>query len=306
MNKLHIPVLLGDILSMAEAMSTAPQLMLDATFGRGGHSIALIEKFENLKVCGLDQDMAAIDYAKSEFAGLIENQKLEMAHGNFHNIKSDISRFENTKPKGFDLILADLGVSSPQLDEASRGFSFQQKGPLDMRMDRSGELTAKDIVNTWSEQELRDLFFHTGEVRKPGKVVSSILKFRKQKLFETTLELSELIAAKEGWRKKGQHPATKFFLALRIEVNRELEPLDQALIDLVDRLNPLGRLMVITFHSLEDRIAKRTFKSQLEKGRLVNKKVIQATWDEKKKNARARSAKLRVFEKQEEQNEEES
>jgi len=293
----HIPVLLEDVLVMTDGMCREPKKMLDGTFGRGGHSSALLSQHPGLQICGLDQDLAAVEYAKVHFQKEIEQQKIQIVHGSFHRIKDLIPEFGIEATPCFDLILLDLGVSSPQLDEGHRGFSFQQTGPLDMRMNQNQSLRASDIVNTWSEQELKDLFFHVGEVRRPGRVVNELIKRRKEKPFETTTQLADLIASVEGWRKKGFHPATQYFLALRIEVNQELEPLAEALNDMIDILNEGGRLLVITFHSLEDRIAKHVLKGAKEKGRLLNKKVIQASWAEKKENARARSAKLRGYEK---------
>lgn len=295
MSEAHIPVLLEDVLAMTDDMSIQPQLMLDGTFGRGGHSRAIMQKFAGLTVCALDQDLAAIEYAQDQFKNEIDSDQVRVVHGTFHEIKGLVSQFGVKSTPCFDLILLDLGVSSPQLDEGDRGFSFQQTGPLDMRMNQSQKLKASDIVNNWEEQELKDLFFHVGEVRRPGRVVNELIKRRKEQPFETTTQLADMIASVEGWRKKGFHPATQYFLALRIEVNQELEPLAQALEDMIDLLNEGGRLLVITFHSLEDRIAKQVLKGATSKGKLLNKKVKQATWDEKKKNPRARSAKLRGF-----------
>jgi 16S rRNA (cytosine1402-N4)-methyltransferase len=294
MSEQHVPVLLNQVLDMADQPESAPESLLDCTFGRGGHALALAEQFQNLKVFAVDQDRQAIEYAQSQFADRIGAGQLHVAHGSFHRLSEVVAKFESA-PEKFDLILADLGVSSPQLDQASRGFSFQQSGPLDMRMNQQQELTAATIVNTWSETQLRDLFYHVGEVRKPGRVVKAILRQRESKSFETTLQLADLIAATEGWRKKGWHPATQYFLALRIEVNQELEPLEQALKDMMGRLGDTGRLLVITFHSLEDRIVKNVFKAASSMGERINKKVLQATWEEKKSNPRARSAKLRGF-----------
>ncbi len=272
---MHIPVLLEDVLQFC---AIEPQTLLDATFGRGGHTRALLDKFPDLKVVGLDRDLAAIKFGQSHFP------QVEFVHTDFLNFKTD---------QTFDLILLDLGVSSPQLDEAHRGFSFYHSGPLDMRMDSSQGITAAEVVNTYDEQALKDLFFHLGEVRKPARVVQRILEHRP---FTTTTQLSELIEKTEGWRRRGQHPATQYFLALRLEVNQELKQVELAVPALVEKLNDQGRILVITFHSLEDRIVKYIFRNSVL-GRPVNKKVVQAKWSEQKINPRARSAKLRVFER---------
>ena len=295
MSDQHIPVLLQPVIDMATPENGQSSSLLDCTFGRGGHAFALANEFPELRVFAVDQDLQAIEFAKAEYQKEIESGRLQIVHGSFHDLVGLVEKFEGVPNQKFDLILADLGVSSPQLDQADRGFSFQQNGPLDMRMNQNQQLTAAEIVNTWSEDQLRDLFYYVGEVRKPGKVVKAILNARDEKPFRSTLELADLIAQKEGWRKKGWHPATQYFLALRIEVNQELEPLEQALKDMMGLLSENGRLLVITFHSLEDRIVKNVFKASEDLGRRINKKVVQATWEEKKSNPRARSAKLRGF-----------
>jgi 16S rRNA (cytosine1402-N4)-methyltransferase len=198
---------------------------------------------------------------------------------------------------GFDVILADLGVSSPQLDQAARGFSFYQEGPLDMRMDQSQGATAADIVNSWPEVELLDLFTRYGEVRSPRRVVRALVNDRKQTPFTTTSQLSGLIERVEGWRKKGQHPATRYFLALRMAVNNELSGLETSVPDLMRALSEKGRLIVITFHSLEDRIIKYAFREAPALGFPLFKKVVVPSEEEILQNPRARSAKLRVFQR---------
>jgi 16S rRNA (cytosine1402-N4)-methyltransferase len=195
-------------------------------------------------------------------------------------------------------MLLDLGVSSPQLDVAERGFSFYHDGPLDMRMDQRREQSAADVVNNIDEDDLTELFKTLGEIPRPYKVVRAIVHDRKTEPFTTTRQLASMIERVEGWSRKGHHPATRYFMALRLYVNRELELLEQALPDLIAGLNDQGRLAVITFHSLEDRIVKNFFKTHAELGKPVNKKVIIAKWPERKSNPRARSAKLRVFQRE--------
>lgn len=297
----HIPVLLQPVLAMAAGLEQPLETYLDGTFGRGGHYLAIANKFPGMKAVVVDQDPQAIEYAQQHFADPIAKGELIVLHTNFHQFAEVKAKTPEIAEQLFDFILVDLGVSSPQLDDPGRGFSFYHDGPLDMRMDTTQKLMASDIVNNWSEQELKDLFYNYGEVHKPGRVVSAILEKRAESPFSKTRQLASLIEKSEGWRKKGQHPATRYFLALRMEVNRELEPLEQALEMLVGQLKQGGRLVVLTFHSLEDRIVKVKFKSMSEVGFPVNKKVIQATWDEKKTNSRARSAKLRAFQKGEKQ-----
>lgn len=285
---------------MVQEMNPAPKVYLDGTFGRGGHAMSLVNAYPSLKVFAIDRDPEAIDFAKKHYSEILASDQLVLLRGNFHDINQLL---EKKYPELlFDLILIDLGVSSPQLDQPERGFSFYHNGPLDMRMDPDQKISAQEIINQWDEEELVHLFIEYGEVRKPYKVVNEIIKFRNQDPFKTTRQLSSLIEKTEGWRKKGQHPATKYFLALRMKVNDELDPLGSALESLVERLNDKGRLIVLTFHSLEDRIVKLKFKSFDHLGWVVNKKVLQAQWAEKKKNSRARSAKLRAFQRGENPN----
>lgn len=190
----------------------------------------------------------------------------------------------------------DLGVSSPQLDDPERGFSFYHDGPLDMRMDPTQGTSAQEIVNTWTEVGLQRVFMELGEIPRPHRVVKAILQDRREKPFTTTSQLSQLIERVEGWRKKGRHPATQYFLALRLLVNEELDGLKESLPLLMEKaLRPGGRLLVITFHSLEDRIVKNIFKDRKDLGVPVNKKVIVPSREEILENPRSRSAKLRVF-----------
>ncbi len=297
----HIPVLLDAVLTHIAEMPDEGWFV-DCTFGRGGHTRAILNAKSRWHVLGLDVDIDAIQYGEREFAREIADGRLRLQHAEFSNVEnwSQIlpDEVQNTTATGLLGVLLDLGVSSPQLDEAHRGFSFYHDGPLDMRMNVSDGATAADIVNSWSEKELNDLFHFLGEVRSPFRVSRQIIERRREQKFSTTRELADLIAGAEGWRKKGHHPATSFFMALRIQVNHELDRLTSALPKIVERLGANGRFFVITFHSLEDRIVKNAFREFASKnlGKLVNKKVIQATWGETKDNPRARSAKLRIFE----------
>lgn len=286
---MHKPVLLEEVIAFAK--ETNPRWVLDCTFGRGGHTRAFLETFPGAKVVALDQDSQAIEYGRDGFSVAIKEERLRLEHFNFHSIANLPGRPES----GFDVILADLGVSSPQLDQAQRGFSFYQDGPLDMRMDQSQGIQASDIVNGWSEVELLDLFTRYGEVHRPQRVIRALVNDRKQKPFTTTSQLSGLIERVEGWRKKGQHPATRYFLALRMAVNNELSGLQASVPDLMRALGENGRLIVITFHSLEDRIIKYAFREAPALGHPLLKKVVVPSEEEIRENPRARSAKLRVF-----------
>ncbi|MCB0377132.1 MAG: 16S rRNA (cytosine(1402)-N(4))-methyltransferase RsmH [Bdellovibrionales bacterium] len=267
---------------------------LDGTFGRGGHARALIDRFPELSLYALDKDKEAIEHGKEQFAQRAKNKKFFIEQASFASLDKVIE--DKHWPAKYDMILLDLGVSSPQLDQGSRGFSFYHQGPLDMRMDQRAPLTAEEIINYWSEEELVDIFRDYGEVFRPYNVVKSIIRERKKGSISSTSDLSGLIERSVGWKKKGKHPATQYFMALRLVVNRELEDLKEGLQALMKRLVPGGRLVVITFHSLEDRIVKQVFKTS-EYGKPVNKKVIKPTREEELENKRSRSAKLRAFER---------
>lgn len=287
----HIPVLLNEIVdAFSKYKEISNPKYFDGTFGRGGHYRELLKHHPNLIATVMDQDLQAIDYAREEFKTQVQKGQLIVIHDNFY-------KFSDHNLGTFDMMLLDLGVSSPQLDEAARGFSFYHDGPLDMRMNKTQNLTAEYLVNTASEKELNEMFKNYGEIYSPYRVVRAIVHDRKTKHFQTTKELAGLIERVDGWRIKGQHPATKYFMALRLCVNSELEVIEKALPQMIQNLNPGGRLAVITFHSLEDRIVKNIFKDAKDFGFPVNKKVIVPTQEECEQNSRSRSAKLRVFER---------
>lgn len=295
---LHKPVLLDEVIEHFPTLDKPSILGLDGTFGRGGHTNALLKAYKNLKMLATDQDKQAIAYAEANYADYLSSGRLNLYHCNFVDLEEFIPEAQNKLQfKYLDFILLDLGVSSPQLDEAERGFSFYHEGPLDMRMDQDLDQTASDVLHTYSEDELIAVFRELGEVRSPYRVVRAIVHDRKEKEFNSTLDLAQMIERIEGWRKKGHHPATKYFMALRLEVNNELGVVKKSIPKLIDLLSDGGRLMILTFHSLEDRIVKYAFKEHLDKGRLVNKKVIIPSKDEQKVNSRSRSAKLRIFER---------
>lgn len=282
----HTPVLVEELLSF---IPNSFQTFLDCTFGRGGHSLAFFKQFPSLKIYALDQDEDAIQYGQS--LNQIPESQIQFFHSSFHNCPPEVSS------KNFDVILLDLGVSSPQLEQAHRGFSFYQDGPLDMRMDQRQNYTAAHIVNESSKEDLIDLFKTYGEIRNPYKVVETIFRERKKKRIETTKELANMVLKHISWNSTRRHPATPYFLALRLKVNNELNGLKEALPALISLLNPQGCIMVITFHSLEDRIVKEIFKDSVNEklGFLGNKKVIRPSQEERGRNVRSRSAKLRVF-----------
>lgn len=293
----HKPVLKDEVVQAFRSKFSSNQsfFVIDGTFGRGGHYLALKSEFPNMIYMALDQDVEAINYAQTHFSEELAQKKLEVYNLNFSSEEEILDKLNN---RTVDAVFLDIGVSSPQLDNSSRGFSFYNEGPLDMRMDQNHSLTAAKVLNTFTLEELREIFLEYGETYAPQKLLAAIDEFRSNKEFETTLEFANLIESKLGWRKKGSHPATLYFQALRLYVNKELESLDKALNFYQKTLAPKGIIILITFHSLEDRIAKFTFRDS-EVGKPVNKKVIKPSKEELSDNKRARSAKLRVFEKYE-------
>lgn len=289
MSDLHIPVLLEEVLEMFAQAEVTPLRLLDGTFGRGGHTQALLDKYTTLAAVGVDRDDQAHEYAQKTYAENLDTGRLRLWKGSYRQF------IEQHPQENFDFILLDLGVSSPQLDSPERGFSFYQNGPLDMRMGQSQKTTAAEVINTWSEEQLNEIFQEYGEIRSPYRVVRAVVHDRKTKPFTTTGELAGLIERVDGWRQKGRHPATQYFMALRLYVNQELEDLTASLPLFLQSLNPGGVIAVITFHSLEDRIVKQIFKDHMSVGSRINKKVIVPSELEEKNNPRSRSAKLRGF-----------
>jgi 16S rRNA (cytosine1402-N4)-methyltransferase len=289
-NSGHLPVLATEVIAAFQGQPKPPRRIFEGTFGRGGHTALLLKNFPAAQVVSFDKDRDAVIFAEKEFAR-------DLGAGRFQIIHDDFRNFEKHDLGGFDGALFDLGISSPQVDEAERGFSFMHDGPLDMRMNRSQEITARQVVNDFSEKELSDLFYHLGEVRHPNRVVRAIVHDRKEVPFETTRQLASLIERVDGRGRRGFHPATNYFMALRIYINGELDGLGEFLETVPKCLSRESRMVVISFHSLEDRIVKQTFRKMDKKtGRIINKKVIVATDEELKTNPRARSAKLRIFE----------
>ena len=305
----HKPVLLNECI---QALNIRPDgVYVDGTLGRAGHSLEIARRLTTGRLICIDRDQTAIDAARVRLAPYLD--RVTLIHSNFSDLGDVLGE---AGVNGADGMLFDLGVSSPQLDDASRGFSYMQDAPLDMRMDTTAPLTAADVVNTWSQEELRRILYEYGEERYAPAIAKAIVRAREQAPVETTLELVEIIkgAMPPAALREKQHPAKRSFQAVRIAVNGELDALPPMLRAAVDGLNPGGRLAVITFHSLEDRIVKRAL-AGMAKGctcppefpvcvcgkkpqiRLVTHKPVTAGAAELEDNPRARSAKLRVAEK---------
>ena len=283
----HIPVLLNEVLEATQGVQV--QSIFDGTFGRGGHLLELMKHFPEAKSLAFDRDNDAVEYGKTNFVNYLKSARLDLQHQDYRNF--------NTSVHGaFDFMLLDLGVSSPQLDRADRGFSFYHDGPLDMRMNQCVGETAADWLNFKTEDELNLIFKDYGDIHKPYRVVRAIIHDRNNQPWTSTLQLSSMIERVEGWRVKGHHPATQYFMALRMAVNQELDGVQKGVRNCLAGLKEGGRCAIITFHSLEDRMVKQIFKGDVT-GFCVNKKVIQAGEEEVKMNPRARSAKLRIFQK---------
>lgn len=304
----HKPVLLQETIKGLNIKESG--IYVDGTLGGAGHSRRILEKLNNIgQLIGIDRDHEALKAAKEN---LIQYKNVEYIHGNHDDIKSIL---ENLQIELVDGILLDLGVSSYQLDERNRGFSYLGNNELDMRMDKTQELNAKIVVNTYPEEELSNIIYQYGEERFARRIAKNICEYRKGKKIETTEELVKIIDKSiPGQAKKSGHPAKKTFQAIRIEVNNEIKPLYDTILDCVDVLKPKGRLCVITFHSLEDRAVKNAYIEaegrctcpkdlpycicgHKSKGKIINKRPIIATEAEQLENSRSKSAKLRIFEK---------
>lgn len=301
----HISVLLNETI---EGLNIRPDgIYVDLTLGRAGHSSKILEKLETGLLIGVDQDITAIRYSEEKLSKIGNNFKL--VHSNFKNVKSILKELGIEKVDG---IMMDLGVSSPQFDNPERGFSYREDATLDMRMNQNDSLTAKEIVNTYSFNELCRVFRDYGDEKYAPQIASNIIKRRSEKPIETTFELVEIIKRSKPMKElsKPGHPAKQVFQALRIEVNDELNVLKKGLIDCLDLLKSNGRMAVITFHSGEDKIVKSIFKEKttiqgnridlpiFEKEteyELINNKVILPSEEEKEQNRRSQNAKLRII-----------
>lgn len=290
MNEIHIPVLLNDVINYLQPKQG--ETYLDLTAGYGGHADKILEVTQNYNGAVLnDRDQNAIDYLNAKY----QKVKPVFMHDDFYS--SALRLVENKQT--FDMILADFGVSSPQLDRIERGFSFSKEAKLDMRMNQEQELDAWTVVNRWSEKKLEDIFVRYGE-EKPGRAKMLAREIVFNRPIDTTTQLAELIKRKSPY--SHTHPATKIFQAIRIAVNDELSEIEKTLPLLPKLLNKGGRVAIISFHSLEDRLVKDFFKEDSELGleselRILTKKPIVADQTELVNNPRARSAKLRVAEK---------
>jgi 16S rRNA (cytosine1402-N4)-methyltransferase len=289
----HIPVMLREV---EEALRLKPGMAaVDCTLGLGGHAARIAELIgAEGWLTGIDQDMEAIHVARERLAGF--EGRLDIIHGNFSDILTGLA----TGP-GIDAVLFDLGVSSLQLDSPERGFSFRTDGPLDMRMNAGAGPSAEDIVNSMPEKDLADLIFNYGEERFARRIARHIVSARSRGRITRTAALADIVlrSLPRGYQRDKLHPATRTFQALRIAVNRELEVLSGAVDQAFMRLKPGGRLAAISFHSLEDRIIKETFKRLFREGEglIITKKPLRPSDDEAAGNPRARSARLRVIER---------
>ena len=302
----HISVLLNESIDNLNIKEDG--IYVDCTLGYAGHSSQILKRITRGCLFAFDQDGEAIDYSRRILDQISNNY--EIINSNFVNIKSELNKRNINKVDG---ILFDLGVSSPQLDEVERGFSFHNDSKLDMRMNQNQEFSAYEVVNNYSEKELTKIFYEYGEEKYAKSIAHGIVEARSSKKIETTLELVEIIKNNVPEKyKRDHHPARKVFQAIRIEVNDELNVLQKALDDAIDLLNVGGRLCVITFHSLEDRIVKNTFKKYSEvdkvykglpfipedkqaKVKLIGK--YKPSKEELDENNRSRSSILRVIEK---------
>ena len=312
----HIPIMLDEVI---EGLDIKPDgIYVDGTLGGGGHSYEIAKRLVSCgRLIGIDQDEAAIKAASARLSGF--DDRVTIVRSNYAQM---VSVLQSLGIEQVDGILLDLGVSSHQLDNAERGFSYMEDAPLDMRMDRRQEKTAGDIVNFYSQAELTRIIRDYGEDKFAAKIAAKIVGFRENKPVETTGELAEIIksAIPMKYRLTGGHPAKRTFQAIRIELNRELEILEESIEGMLDILSDRGRMAVITFHSLEDRIVKSAFKKaespctcppdfpicvcgKKSKGFVASRKPLIPSEEETERNPRAKSSKLRIFVRKREENE---
>ena len=304
----HKPVLLWECIEGLNIKKDG--IYVDGTLGGAGHSKQILKKLSNNGILiGIDRDLDALEAAKEN---LKEFKNVKYIHGNHDDIDKILKDLQINEVDG---ILLDLGVSSYQLDERNRGFSYLGENELDMRMDKTQELTAKDVVNNYSEEKLADIIYEYGEERFSRNIAKNICIARKQKEIQTTAELVNIIEKSiPKSKQKDGHPAKRTFQAIRIEVNNEIKPLYNTVLKSIKALNPGGRLCIITFHSLEDRAVKKAYIeaegrctcpkdlpycicNAVSYGKIINKKPIMATKEEQEQNSRSKSAKLRIFER---------
>ncbi|ANW99431.1 16S rRNA (cytosine(1402)-N(4))-methyltransferase [Thermoclostridium stercorarium subsp. thermolacticum DSM 2910] len=309
----HEPVLLKECI---EGLNIRPNgIYVDCTVGGAGHSAEILKRLgpKGLLI-GIDQDREALEAAEEKLRKTESKAKFIIIHENFENIRQIL---DEKRINAVDGVLLDLGVSSYQIEAEKRGFRYMDDAPLDMRMNQDSEFTAKELVNTWPKDEIARIIREYGEEKWAARIAEFICKARENQLIETTSQLVDIIKAAipaSARRKEGQHPAKRTFQAIRIAVNRELEVLENALPGIVESLNRGGRLCVITFHSLEDRIVKQFFRNKsglckcppdfpkcvcnpVKQLKIITRKPIVPSEEELKRNHRARSAKLRIAEK---------
>jgi len=304
----HVPVLVEEILEGLGVREGC--VYLDGTVGAGGHCEAILANCRSARVIGMDRDPSALAAAKERLEKY--RDRVTLIHGNFRDMDEVLDSIGVARVDG---IILDLGVSSMHLDLPERGFSFLRNGPLDMRMDPSGGHPAWEIVNNWSAGDLARILFRYGEEKRARDIAAAIVRERKREPIMTTGRLAEVVAAVPGMAKvRNIHPATRTFQALRIQVNGELEAIEKGVVKGIERLNPGGRMAVISFHSLEDRIVKRGFREAgnpcrcprslpmcvcglQSLGRVVTRTPVIPSEREKETNPRSRSGKLRIFEK---------
>ena len=304
----HVPIMVSEVLALLEPSRGG--VFVDGTLGGGGHAEAVLSAMpESGRLFGIDRDDEALKAAGARLSRF--GERFTAIKGNFFDMKSLLADRGIDKVDG---ILLDLGVSSHQLDARERGFSYKAEAPLDMRMDQSAPLSARTVVNTWSEAELRRIFYEYGEEKFSAKIAGRIVERRKEQPIETTTELAELIknAIPAKFRNEPQHPARRCFQAIRIAVNGELDGLNDAIVSAHDLLNPGGRLAILTFHSLEDRIVKNAFRTfenpctcpksapvcicgKKPTAKVLTRHPLVASEAEQKENSRATSAKLRAI-----------
>ena len=305
----HISVLFNETIEGLNIKENG--IYVDGTLGGGGHSLGMLSYNKNILLIGIDRDAEAIEASKKRLAEY--SDRVTFVNNNFSEIKQILNNLNIEKIDG---MLMDLGVSSYQLDNAERGFSYMHDSKLDMRMNRDNELSAYEVINNYSREELTKIFYEFGEEKWSARIAQFITDRRKRKPIETTFELVDIIksAIPQKARESGSHPAKRVFQAIRIEVNNELGILEKTITDTVDCLNPGGRIAIITFHSLEDRIVKQTY-AKLAAGctcpknfpvcvcnkqpavKIITKKPILPSEQEESENSRSKSAKLRIAEK---------
>ena len=298
----HVPVLIDKIVEFLDLLEN-PRIIVDATLGLGGYTEAILSRYPEVSVLGIDQDAAAIERARNRLTDFAS--RVTFYHGNFRDLEMIFQEWG----KEADCVIFDLGVSNMQLIDGDRGFSYMKEGPLDMRMDRKSpgetDLTAAEVVNSYSVEELADIFRSLGEERYSRLIARGIVEYRQEK--DDILTTAELVNAirttlpQPVQRKMGKHPARRVFQALRIYVNQELEALEEGIDGSVKICGEGGLIIAVSYHSLEDRIVKKTFRGwrDLKKGKILTKKPIEPSEDEIERNYKSRSAKMRVFRKTE-------